>query len=124
MLFEGARLIVGDASAPVERSAFLVEGGRFSGIGRQGEIQAPGGATRIDLEGKTVIPALVSAHIHVGLLDGNDFGPPAYTRDKIAEHLQRYAYHGVGAVFQRRNRCWPALVRGSRKSNRRTRPAC
>ena len=99
MLFEGARLIVGDASAPVERSAFLVEGGRFSRIGRQGEIQAPGGATRIDLEGKTVIPALVSAHIHVGLLDGNDFGPPAYTRDKIVEHLQRYAYHGVGAVF-------------------------
>ncbi len=30
MLFEGARRIVGDGSAPVERSAFLVEGGRLS----------------------------------------------------------------------------------------------
>ena len=30
---------------------------------------------RVDLTGKTVIPALVSAHMHVGLLSGCDFGP-------------------------------------------------
>ena len=53
----------------------------------------------MDLTGKTVIPALVSAHMHVGLLDGSDFGPQVYTRDKIVEHLQRYAYYGVAAVF-------------------------
>ena len=33
-LFEGARLIVGDGSAPIENSAFLVEGTRFVRIGR------------------------------------------------------------------------------------------
>ena len=59
----------------------------------------PAGGTRVDLTGKTVIPALVSAHMHVGLLDGKDFGPQVYTHDKIVEHLERYAYYGIGAVF-------------------------
>ena len=45
-LFEGARLIVGDGSAPVENSAFLVEGDRFTRVGRKGAVQAPAGAAR------------------------------------------------------------------------------
>ena len=36
-LFEGARLITGDGSAPIENSAFLVENGRFTRVGRKGE---------------------------------------------------------------------------------------
>jgi imidazolonepropionase-like amidohydrolase len=99
VLFQGARLIAGDGSHPIERSAFTIEGGRISRVGLEGEVPLPAGGTRIDLQGKTVIPALVSAHIHVGLLSGNDFSPEIYTRDKIVEHLQRYAFHGVGAVL-------------------------
>lgn len=98
-LFEGARLIVGDASAPIESSAFLVEGGTIVRVGRKGELDLPAGGSRVDLSGKTVMPALVSAHMHVGLLDGDDFGPQVYAHDKIVEHLQRYAYYGLGAVF-------------------------
>ena len=45
-LFEGARLIVGDGSTPVENSAFLVEGTRFASVGRAGEIEAPDDAVR------------------------------------------------------------------------------
>ena len=39
VLYEGARLVTGDGSAPIERSAFLVENGRFTRVGRQGEVQ-------------------------------------------------------------------------------------
>lgn len=99
VLFEGARLIVGDTSDPIESSAFLVTGGRIERVGRKGEIDLPSGATRVDLTGKTVMPALVSAHVHVGLLDGSRFGPENYTRDVITGHLQRYAYYGVAAVL-------------------------
>src|SRR6476646_6066608 len=56
-LFEGARLIVGDGSAPIERSAFVVQGNRLAAVGRAGEVQAPAGAARVDLSGKTVMPA-------------------------------------------------------------------
>ncbi|MBI3264420.1 MAG: hypothetical protein HYZ58_14915, partial [Acidobacteria bacterium] len=50
-LFEGARLIVGDESAPIENSAFLVENNKFTKIGKKGELQVPAGAVRADLTG-------------------------------------------------------------------------
>ena len=99
MLFEGARLIVGDATAPIENSAFTVESGKIGRVGRKGEIDLPPGANRVDLSGKTVLPALVSTHVHVGFLDGMDFGPKHYTREHVVEHLQRYAYYGLAAVL-------------------------
>jgi imidazolonepropionase-like amidohydrolase len=98
-LFEGARLIVGDASAPIENSAMLVEGDRIVRIGRKGEIVAQSGTARVDLTGKTVMPALVSTHVHVGLLKGLSFGTENYTRDVLVDHLNRYAYYGVGTVL-------------------------
>ena len=49
-LFEGARLIVGDASAPIENSAFLVQGDSITWVGRRGERQPPAGAARVDLK--------------------------------------------------------------------------
>ena len=35
-LFEGARLISGDEAPPIEDSAFLVQDGRFTSVGRRG----------------------------------------------------------------------------------------
>jgi imidazolonepropionase-like amidohydrolase len=66
IVFEGARLIAGDGSAPIEDSAFIVETGRFTIIGRRGEIKVPPGAVRVDLTGKTVMPAMIDSHGHLG----------------------------------------------------------
>ena len=96
-LFEGARLIVGDGKAPIENSAFLVENNRFTRVGRKGEILAPAGAARVDLTGKTVIPALVDAHSHIGYMKDLSSGPQNYTRENILDHLYRFAYFGVAA---------------------------
>jgi len=64
VLYEGARLIAGDGSAPIESSAILVENGAITRIGSKGTIGTPRGASRIDLTGKTIMPALVNAHGH------------------------------------------------------------
>ena len=96
-LFEGARLITGDGGAPIERSAFLVQNGRFTRVGRQGEVPAPAGAVRVDLTGKTVIPALIDAHSHIGYMKDLTSGPQNYTRENILDHLYRFAYFGVAA---------------------------
>ena len=64
-LFEGARLVLGDGDV-IENGAFLVEGDRILEVGNTGEVTAPSGATSIDLAGKTVIPALIDAHVHLG----------------------------------------------------------
>src|SRR5438477_11315867 len=56
VLYEGARLIAGDGSAPIDNSAFLVENGTITKVGRKGDVSAPGGARRVNLTGKTVMP--------------------------------------------------------------------
>lgn len=87
-IFEGARLVVGDGSAPVENSAFIVNGTRFTQVGRAGQVQVPAGARRVDLRGKTVMPAIVDTHTHL-----------ATNRDMLVDQLQRKAYYGVGVAM-------------------------
>jgi len=98
-IYEGARLIRGDGSAPIERSAFIVEGGRFTQIGRSGAVDARG-ARHVDLTGKTVMPALVDAHVHLGYRRGSSFTADNYTRDNLRDILDRFAYFGVAAVLE------------------------
>src|SRR5580765_747035 len=99
-VFEGARLITGDGSAPIENSAFIVENTQFTRVGRRGEVQAPAGAARVDLTGKTVMPTKVDLHGHIGfqhVADGT-MAKEYYTRDNLIDHLERLAYHGISAV--------------------------
>jgi imidazolonepropionase-like amidohydrolase len=96
-LYEGARLVTGDGAAPIESSAFLVDGTKFSRVGRKGELQAPPGAARVDLTGKTVIPGLVDAHSHIGYMKNLTSGSRNYTRENILDHMYRFAYFGVAA---------------------------
>ena len=99
--FEGARLIDGTGGAPMEQSAFLVEDGVFAWVGQQGEREAPEGAERVDLAGKTVIPALIDAHQHIGLTNVKEGShrKENYTRANLVEHLERTAYHGVAVTM-------------------------
>ena len=99
-LFEGARLITGDGSAPVENSAFLIENGKISSVGRKGDIMPPAGAARVDLTGKTVMPALVDTHTHLGwaIIKTGRIDKDTYTKDNLIDHLHRLAYYGVAAT--------------------------
>ena len=99
-VFEGARLITGDGSAPIENSAFIVENGRFTQVGRRGEVPVPAGAVRVDLTGKTVMPTMVDLHGHIGFQDvaAGTMSKATFTRDNLIDHPERLAYHGVSAV--------------------------
>jgi imidazolonepropionase-like amidohydrolase len=98
MLFEGARLITGDGGTVIEHSAFIVQDDTFVSIGRQGELKTPTIARRVDLSGKTVMPALVDVHTHLGYRSGATFRAENFTRDTILDELNRFAYFGVAAV--------------------------
>jgi imidazolonepropionase-like amidohydrolase len=95
-VFEGARLVNGDASV-IENAAFAIEGSRVVAVGRRGEVQAPAAAARVDLTGKTVIPALIDAHSHIGYMHRLSSGPQNYTRENILDHMHKFAYFGVAA---------------------------
>ena len=99
-VFEGARLITGDGSPPIENAAFIVEDMRFTRVGRRGDVEVPAGAARVDLTGKTVMPAMIDVHSHLGFLDMSDssMSKDHFTRENLTDHLERYAYHGFAAV--------------------------
>ena len=88
-VFEGARVIVGDGSAPIENAVFVVRDSQIVQVGRSGEVQVPDGATRVNLAGKTVMPAILDAHTHLR----------SQMRETLVEDLQRRAYYGVVAAI-------------------------
>jgi imidazolonepropionase-like amidohydrolase len=98
-VFEGARLITGVGGA-IENSAFMVIGNRFAAVGRRGEVPVPAGAKRVDLTGKTVMPALVDDHVHMGYRKGTSFSADNYTEENLLDMLDRYAFYGVAAVLE------------------------
>ena len=86
-VFEGARLIVGDGQT-IDNATFVVDGNKLTQVGRAGEVQAPAGARRVDLAGKTVMPAIIDTHVHL-----------SRERDALVNDLRRRAYWGVGAAM-------------------------
>ena len=86
--FEGARLIVGDGSAPIENATLVVDGARIIQAGRAADVQVPAGAARVSLAGKTVMPMLIDTHVHL-----------SPTREALTRDLKRRAYYGVSAAL-------------------------
>jgi len=83
--YEGARLIVGSGGV-VENATLVVDGARIVQAGS--DAKAPAGAKRIDLKGKTVMPAIIDTHVHL-----------SRTRDGVIRDLKRRAYFGVSAAM-------------------------
>ena len=98
LVFEGARLIPGDGSAPIENAAFIVRQGKIEQVGPRGTLQVPNGARHVDLTGKTVMPMLINLHGHIGYLKGTAVDPKNFTREQVLDELRRHQYYGVGVV--------------------------
>jgi imidazolonepropionase-like amidohydrolase len=100
ILFDGERLIVGDGRV-IESAAVLVQNNRIARVGRRGEVPLPPGAARVDLTGKTVMPAIIDPHNHLGYTNQKTGASSKenFTRATIIDHLQRYAYYGVAATM-------------------------
>lgn len=98
VVYEGARLIVGDGSPPIESGVFVVQAGRITAVGPTGRVSVPAGATHVSLTGRTVMPALVNAHVHIGYEGYTSWIASNYTPANVYDHLRREAYYGVAAT--------------------------
>jgi imidazolonepropionase-like amidohydrolase len=98
-LFEGGRILTGAGGAPNEDGALLVENHRIVAAGRRRDLRTPPGTARVDLTGKTVMPAIVDAHVHLGYQRGLTFAAENFTRATLIDQLNRYAYAGISAVL-------------------------
>ena len=99
VLYEGARLIPGDGRAAINDSAVLVDGGVIVRIGRTGELAVAGGVRRVDLAGRTVMPAIINTHGHPGFQQGLSYSRENYRRETILTDLNRALYFGVSTIM-------------------------
>lgn len=53
----------------------------------------------VNLSGKTVIPALISTHVHIGTLKGTTANAANYTRENILSQLRKYQQYGILQVL-------------------------
>lgn len=97
-LLDNVRVIVGDGSV-LESGALLIEAGQITAVGLRSEIEPDLSIEVIDLSGKTIMPALIDSHAHLGYEGHTSWGAENYSRENLVDHLQRYAYYGFSAVF-------------------------
>ncbi|HVS25231.1 MAG TPA: amidohydrolase family protein [Gammaproteobacteria bacterium] len=86
--FTGARLIVGDGTV-IENATFTLGPDKHFGlVGSTAAVTPPAGATKVDLTGLTVMPAIVDAHTHL-----------SRERAALIADLKHRAYFGVSAAL-------------------------
>ncbi|QNL52673.1 amidohydrolase family protein [Olivibacter sp. SDN3] len=93
VLLRNATIIDGTGADALQQTDILIEDSLITAIGQH--LDTSGIASVIDLTGKTVVPAFISAHVHVGTLKGTDATGKNYTRDNILRQLKKYADYGI-----------------------------
>jgi imidazolonepropionase-like amidohydrolase len=99
MVFKGARLIDGTGAPPIKKSVLVIEGDHITVVGKMGQVHYPKSARVIELEGRTIMPGIINAHGHVGLVLGTQNRADAYTRENVENALVRYEQYGVTSLL-------------------------
>lgn len=87
--FTGARVIDGSGMPPIANAVIVVRNGKVEAVGPAASVKPPMGAEIVSLAGKTVIPGLIAAHVHIS--DVNGLRPPTYTEENTRRQLDVYA---------------------------------
>lgn len=109
---ERMTLIDGVSDTPIQDAVMVIENGAIRSVGRRGTVTIPAGAQRINAAGKTIMPAILALHAHIGrnradlspnLVDKEvlAWGPGAVeqTRESIQRAANAYLYYGVTHII-------------------------
>ena len=99
VVLQGATLIDGTGRPPLKNAVLVIDAGRISAVGPADKVKAPPGARALDLKGRTIIPGLINAHGHVGLVVGGQSRADGYTRENVQTQLLQYERYGVTSVL-------------------------
>ena len=71
-------MIDGTGEEPLDDSAVLIQDSRIKYVGRRDKVDVPSDAEITDLSGKTIMPGLIDAHVHLGSESMGRLINPAY----------------------------------------------
>jgi imidazolonepropionase-like amidohydrolase len=89
---------------PADGAAVVVEGERIKDVVRSGKVGAlPGKAQTLDLKGRTLMPGLTDAHVHVCAVEGNTaeqhrHNPPSLIMAKALRRIEQALMQGYTTV--------------------------
>ncbi|MDH4109514.1 MAG: amidohydrolase family protein [Gammaproteobacteria bacterium] len=71
--FVNGMLLDGYEAEPIHRAVVVVDDGRIVAAGPAHSTPVPAGAQLVDIGGKTILPGLIDAHVHVDLIGHGDY---------------------------------------------------
>ncbi|WP_413586728.1 amidohydrolase family protein [Bdellovibrio sp. HCB274] len=98
LILKGVRLIDGMGSPARPSVNIVIKDDRIRSILDNQEV-LPIRAKVLELEGKTVIPALMSSHVHLGMTKGTDVGSKQLTEENDLSQLYKFGKYGVATVL-------------------------
>lgn len=95
----GGTLIDGRGGPPVADAAVVIRGNKIIAAGPADRTSVPDGARIVRADGRTVLPGLIDAHMHIGGSGGGSADPREFTPTAGANNFKSYLKFGVTTVF-------------------------
>ena len=99
IVLRGATLIDGTGRPPRQNATLVIDGDRILAVGDAAKLKLPAGARVVEVRGRTIMPGIINAHGHVGLVAGGQSRADAYTRENVQPQLLQYERYGVTSVL-------------------------
>ena len=105
-ILQAARLVDGNGGPVAEQAAIMLEGDKIKQIGTKETVQAPEGASALEIDygDGTILPGLVDCHVHlIGIGDGRAGDELVTLPDEVltvqaAQNVRKHLYSGVTTV--------------------------
>jgi imidazolonepropionase-like amidohydrolase len=91
-------VIDGTGAAPLANAAIVMTDGKISYVGPAAGVKAPKDAKTLDMSGKFVMPGIIDAHVHIGLMHDVTQDEKYFTPENVNADLKQYAAYGVTTV--------------------------
>ena len=99
IVFINGPVLTQDSQRPLAEAVALRDG-RVVAVGPTADVRrsAGAGAREIDLRGRTIIPGLIDAHVHLGVAENADESVVQAARTTLAPTLSAFLSHGVTTI--------------------------
>ena len=97
LVLTGGRIIDGNGGPPLEDAAIVIRDSKIASIGPDFVVSA--NARIVDLGGRTILPGLIDAHIHIGGSGGGSADPREFTPTAVENSLLSYLKFGVTSIY-------------------------